>query len=463
MYRRKISKVAILGSGIMGSRIACHFANIGVSVLLLDIASDEVSADEVTKELSITHPTVKNRIVNSALKSTLNSTPSPIYKKSFAKHITTGNFSDNMKDISGCDWIIEAVVENPDIKKSLYEQVEKYRTPGTLISSNTSSIPIYLLAQGRSSDFQKNFCGTHFFNPPRYLRLLEIIPTVYTENEVTEFLMNYGDLYLGKSTVLCKDTPAFIANRIGVYAIMHIFHLVEKLDMTVTEIDALTGPAIGRPKSATFRTSDVVGLDTLVKVAQYVHTACPDDESKEVFEIPEWLSRMVHNNWLGDKSGQGFFKKEKRDGKSVYPSLNIKTMEYDLLPKTKFPTIDQLKQTDDLKEKMRIAMVGKDKAGEFYRDFFYGLLKYASNRIPEIAEDLYRVDEAMSAGFGWELGPFATWDALGVEAVVTKMQSAGNTPASWVLDMLAEGNKSFYVVENGRKKYYDLGTRSYKN
>jgi 3-hydroxyacyl-CoA dehydrogenase len=280
--------------------------------------------------------------------------------------------------------------------------------------------------------------------------------------------MHYGDLFLGKATVLCKDTPAFIANRIGVYAIMYIFHLMEEMGLSVDEVDALTGPNIGRPKSATLRTSDVVGLDTLVKVAQFVYSACPNDEARELFQIPGWLNQMVKNNWLGDKSGQGFYKKEKKDSKTVYPSLDIKTLEYSLKPKAKFATIDALKQTDDLKHKMKVAIAGKDKAGDFYRRFFYGLFQYVSNRIPEIADDLYKVDDAMNAGFGWELGPFATWDAMGLEETVKQIEAQPavgvltNRIAPWVKEMISSGNGSFYKLENGRKLYYDLYTKSYK-
>ncbi len=251
----------------------------------------------------------RNKIVNDALSAALKSNPSPVFTKDVVKNITTGNFEDNMKDIAGCDWVIEVVVERLDIKKQVFDEVEKFRKPGTLITSNTSGIPIHLMAEGRSDDFKKHFCGTHFFNPPRYLRLLEIIPTPFTDPEVVDFLMHYGDLYLGKTTVLCKDTPAFIANRIGVFSIMSVFHLMEKLGLSIDEIDALTGPVIGHPKSATFRTADVVGIDTLVKVAMGVKENCPDDEAREIFTIPSWLQKMVDNNWLGDKTGQGFFKK----------------------------------------------------------------------------------------------------------------------------------------------------------
>src|SRR6187399_935753 len=303
MSRRTIKKVAVLGSGVMGSRIACHFAGIGLQVLLLDIVPKE--AAESTK------PAERNKIVNDALTAAIKSNPSPVYHKNVIKKITTGNFDDDMKKISDCDWVIEVVVERLDIKKHVYEKVEKYRKPGTLITSNTSGIPIHMLSEGRSDDFKKHFCGTHFFNPPRYLRLLEIIPTPHTDPEVVDFLMHYGDLTLGKTTVLCKDTPAFIANRVGVFGMMAIMNAMEKLQLNVDEIDALTGPVVGRPKSATFRTADVVGIDTLVKVAKGVADNCPDDEAIDNFKIPEWLSKMVANNWLGDKTGQGFFKKTK--------------------------------------------------------------------------------------------------------------------------------------------------------
>ncbi|MBS1576756.1 MAG: 3-hydroxyacyl-CoA dehydrogenase family protein, partial [Bacteroidetes bacterium] len=292
---RTIKKVAVLGSGVMGSRIACHFAGIGVPVLLLDIVPKEAVESTDTK--------ARNKIVNDALAAAIKSNPSPVYDKNVIKKITTGNFDDNMKDIATCDWVIEVVVERLDIKKSVYEKVEQFRKKGSLITSNTSGIPIHLLSEGRSEDFKKHFCGTHFFNPPRYLRLLEIIPTPDTDPSVVDFLMQYGDLYLGKTTVLCKDTPAFIANRIGVYGIMAIFGLVDKLGLTIDEIDALTGPIIGRPKSATFRTADVVGIDTLVKVAKGVYDNCPNDEARQTFIIPAWLDKIVANNWLGDKTG----------------------------------------------------------------------------------------------------------------------------------------------------------------
>ncbi len=451
LHKRNINKVTVLGSGVMGSRIACHFAGVGLQVLLLDMASPD------GKDVKS-----RNKIVNDALAAAVKSSPSPLYTKDALQNITTGNFEDNMKDIASSDWIIEVVVERLDIKQSIFEQVEKFRKPGTLITSNTSGIPIHLMAEGRSDDFKKHFCGTHFFNPPRYLRLLEIIPTQFTDKEVVDFLMHYGDLHLGKTTVLCKDTPAFIANRVGVFSIMSIFHLMEKLELSIDEIETLTGPIIGRPKSATFRTADVVGIDTLVKVAAGVRDNCPNDEAKEIFTIPTWLEKMVENKWLGDKTGQGFFKKTKgSDGKKEILSLNLKTFEYGARQKPKFATIETAKSIDSLLPRLQLLAQGKDKAGEFYRLFHYSLFSYISHRIPEISDELYRIDDAMKAGFGWEVGAFETWDALGVKATVTAMKAAGYEVAEWVNDFIAEGNQTFYKVENGKRLYYDVSSKTY--
>ncbi len=454
MSNRSIKKVALLGSGVMGSRIACHFANIGVEVLLLDI---------VPKDAPASDKKARNKLVNDALQFALKANPSPIYSKTFISRITTGNFEDNLKEIATCDWIIEVVVERLDIKKQIFEKVELYRKPGTLITSNTSGIPIHLMDEGRSEDFQKNFCGTHFFNPPRYLKLLEIIPSPKTSPEVVSFLMNYGELFLGKTTVLCKDTPAFIANRIGVYGIMSLFHLIEKMGLTVEEVDKLTGPVLGRPKSATFRTCDVVGLDTLIHVANGVAASCPNDESKAEFAIPGFITKMAENKWLGAKSGQGFFKKvTTTDGKSEIHALDLKTLEYKPSVKVKFATLEATKPIEKLKDRMKILISGKDKAGDFYRAMFFGLFQYVSLRIPEISDDLYKIDAAMKAGFGWDIGPFETWDMLGAGESVKAMEAAGKKPAQWVYDMLASGAQGFYKVENGISKYYDVAARVYK-
>jgi 3-hydroxyacyl-CoA dehydrogenase len=455
MSKRIIKKVAVLGSGVMGSRIACHFAGVGLKVLLLDIQPKDLPADA--------KPAEKNKIVNDALTAAIKSNPSPVYNKDVVKKITTGNFTDNMKDIADCDWVIEVVVERLDIKQLVFTDVEKYRKPGTLITSNTSGIPIHMMTEGRSDDFKKHFCGTHFFNPPRYLRLLEIIPTPYTDPEVVDFLMHYGDLTLGKTTVLCKDTPAFIANRVGVFGMMAIMNAMEKLQLNIDEIDALTGPVVGRPKSATFRTADVVGIDTLVKVAKGVADNCPDDEAKEIFNIPTWLNKMVENNWLGDKTGQGFFKKTKSaSGEKEILTLNLQTMEYGARQKPKFATLEAAKPIEDLKTRIKALCAGTDKAGEFYRQFHYNLFSYISHRIPEISDELYRVDDGMMAGFGWEIGAFESWDVLGVVKTAEAMKAAGYTVAAWVDEMIAGGATSFYKVENGKRLCYDVSSKTYK-
>ena len=452
--KRSIKKVAVLGSGVMGSRIACHFAGIGVQVLLLDMVAK--GAEESTKTAE------RNKLVNDALTAAIKSNPSPVFTKDVIKKITTGNFTDNMKEIANVDWIIEVVVERLDIKQSIFTEVEKHRKPGTLITSNTSGIPIHMMAEGRSDDFKKHFCGSHFFNPPRYLRLLEIIPTPHTDPDIVDFLMHYGDLYLGKTTVLCKDTPAFIANRIGVFSIMSIFHIMEKIGLSIDEVDALTGPIIGRPKSATFRTADVVGIDTLVKVAKGVADNCKDDEAINIFTIPSWLDKIVANNWLGDKTGQGFFKKVKSDAGKDIQVLNLSTFEYEPRKKPKFATIETAKPVEDLKQRIKMVSAGTDKAGEFYRMFHYSLFSYISHRIPEISDEIYRVDDAMMAGFGWEIGAFETWDLLGVAKVVDAMKAAVYNVSAWVDEMIASGATSFYKVENGKRLCYDVASKSYK-
>lgn len=448
--KRIIKKVAVLGSGVMGSRIACHFANIGMQVLLLDIVPKDADAKS------------RNKLVTDALTAALKSNPSPIYSKSLAKNISTGNFEDDMPKIADCDWVIEVVVERLDIKQKVFEQVEQFRKAGTLITSNTSGIPIHLMAEGRSDDFRKHFCGSHFFNPPRYLKLLEVIPTKETLQEVIDFLLHFGEKYLGKTTVLAKDTPAFIGNRIGVFSMMSILHYAEKTGISIEEVDKLTGPVIGHPKSATFRTSDVVGLDTMVHVANGLSQGVPGDEAKELFQIPEFVTKMVANNWLGSKSGQGFYKKDKVNGANVFSTLDLQTLQYQPSKKVKFPSLETTKTIDKLSDRMKVLFTAKDKAGEFYRAIFYQLFAYASNRIPEITDDLYKIDAAMNAGFGWETGPFEKWDALGVEATLKAMEADGLKPAQWVYDMLACGATSFYKIEDSKKLYYDISSKTYK-
>lgn len=447
----------------MGSRIACHFANIGVQVLLLDIAPKELSAEEAAKGLTLESPAVRNRIVNAAFQQTLKSKPASLYQAGFAANIQVGNFEDNLSGISDADWIMEVVVENLAIKKSIYERVEQFRQPGTLITSNTSGIPIHLMAEGRSADFQAHFCGTHFFNPPRYLRLLEIIPTPKTDSSVIDFLLAYGETQLGKTTVLCKDTPAFIANRIGVYSMMQTMKVVEELGLTVEQVDKLTSKVVGRPKSGTFRLSDVVGLDTTVHVANNLHATLSNDQSKSIFALPSMMQKLIENKWLGDKTGQGFYKKTKDDkGKTVILSLDLQTFEYRAAQRVSFETLERSKAIDNLADRFALLLAGQDLAGEFYRKTILDGFRYASNRVPEIADDLVKIDQAICAGFGWEMGVFETWDAIGVEKANAMMAELGLTPAPWVTEMLALGHSTFYKIEGGKRLYYDLASKSYQ-
>lgn len=453
--KRNIKKVAVIGSGIMGSGIACHFANIGVEVLLLDIVPRELTDAETKKGLTLESKPVRNRLVNDHLANALKSKPSPIYNQSFASRISTGNTTDDMSKIATADWIIEVVVERLDVKQSVFEQIEKFRKPGTLITSNTSGIPIHFMSEGRSEDFQKNFCGTHFFNPARYLKLFEIIPGPQTSSEVLDFLNVYGEKFLGKTSVVAKDTPAFIGNRIGIFGIMSLFHQVKEMGLTIEEVDKLTGPVIGRPKSATFRTVDVVGLDTLVHVANGIYENCKTDEVLELFKLPEFINKMMENNWLGSKTGQGFYKKE---GKEIL-SLDFDTLEYRTAKKASFATLELTKSIDKPIDRFKVLITGKDKAGEFYRKNFASMFTYCSNRIPEITDTFYKIDDAMKAGFGWENGPFEIWDAIGVQKGIELMQAEGYQPASWVTDMLASGNTSFYSVKEGATYFYNIDTK----
>ena len=459
---RRIKKVAIIGSGIMGSGIACHFANIGVEVLLLDIVPRELNAKEKAQGLTLEDKIVRNRLVNSALITSLKSKPSPIYSQEFASRITTGNLDDDIAKIADVDWIMEVVVERLDIKKIVFEKLEKHRTPGTLITSNTSGIPIKFMNEGRSEDFQKHFAVTHFFNPPRYLKLFEVVPGPNCKQEVTDFLMMYGDKFLGKTSVLAKDTPAFIGNRIGIFGIMSLFHVVKEMGLTIEEVDKLTGPVIGRPKSATFRTIDVVGLDTLVHTANGVKDNCPEDEMRDQFVIPDFVNKMMENKWLGSKTKQGFYKMTKdANGKKNILSLDLNTLEYREKKSAKFATLELTKTIDNVVDRFKVLVAGKDKAGEFYRKSFAAMFAYVQNRIPEISDELYRIDDGLRAGFGWEHGPFQIWDAIGVEKGVEIMKAEGKEPASWVTEMIANGQTSFYSIKEGATHYYDIPAKAH--
>ena len=458
---RRIKKIAIIGSGIMGSGIACHFANIGVEVLLLDIVPRELTDKEIAKGLTLEDKVVRNRLVNDALTTSLKSKPSPIYHQKFANRITTGNLEDDIAKIADVDWIMEVVVERLDIKKIVFEKLEKYRTPGTIISSNTSGIPIQFMNEGRSEDFKQHFAVTHFFNPPRYLKLFEVVPGPDCKQEVTDFLMMYGEKFLGKTAVLAKDTPAFIGNRVGIFGIQSLFHQVKELGLTVEEVDKLTGPVIGRPKSATFRTVDVVGLDTLVHVANGIYENCPDDEAHELFKLPGFINTMMDNKWLGSKTGQGFYKKSvNASGQKEILTLDLDTLEYRPAKKAKFATLELTKTIDKPIDRFKVLIGGKDKAGEFYRKNFGAMFAYVQNRIPEISDELYKIDDAMKAGFGWENGPFEIWDAVGVAKGIELMKAEGAEPAAWVTEMLASGATSFYSIKEGATYFYNVPTKS---
>ena len=457
--KRPIKKVAVIGSGIMGSGIACHFANIGVEVLLLDIVPRELTDIEKAKGLTLESKIVRNRLVNDSLKASLKSKPSPIYNQKFASRISTGNLDDDLHKIKDVDWVMEVVIERLDIKKLVFEKIEKYRKPGTLITSNTSGIPISHMNEGRSEDFQKHFAVTHFFNPPRYLKLFEVVPGPDCKQEVTDFLMMYGEKFLGKTSVLAKDTPAFIGNRIGIFGIMSLFHQVKELGLTVEEVDKLTGPVIGRPKSATFRTVDVVGLDTLVHVANGIYENCTEDEAHELFKLPSFIDTMMENKWLGSKTKQGFYRKVVENGKKSILSLDLNSLEYRPNKKAKFATLELTKTIDNVIDRFKVLIKGKDKAGDFYRKNFAAMFGYVQNRIPEISDELYRLDDAMKAGFGWEHGPFQIWDAIGVEKGIELMKAEGLPIATWVTEMLESGNKSFYTVCDGAKYFYDIPSK----
>ncbi len=460
--KRNIEKVAVLGSGIMGSGIAAHLAGIGLQVLLLDISPKELNEDEKSKGLNLDHPSVQKRIVNDSLSKSLKSKPSPIYNASFASRIKTGTFEHDLHRIAEVDWIIEVVVERLDIKKQVFESVEKHRKLGTLISSNTSGIPIHLMAEGRSEDFQQHFLGTHFFNPARYLRLLELIPGPKTNQETIRFFEHFGRKFLGKSVVVAKDTPAFIGNRIGIFSIQSLFHRVKDLEMTIEEVDKLTGPVIGRPKSATFRTVDVVGLDTLVHVANGIKEHCTADERHELFSLPDFIESMMAANRLGSKTGEGFYKKIKKEGKSEILSLELTTGEYRKSKKAKFATLEKTKSVSNVADRFPILVDGSDKAGDFYRLVFADLFAYVSHRMGEITDAIYKIDDAMKAGFGWEHGPFEIWDAVGLQKGIELVKKQNLQLPDWI-EELASNQTSFYKVVEGKTHYYDTQSKSYQN
>jgi 3-hydroxyacyl-CoA dehydrogenase len=460
---RHIRKVAVLGSGVMGSRIACHFANVGCQVVLLDMVPQQLNTEEEKKGLTIESKEVRNRIVNNSLEFAVKSNPSPIYKKSFISRIKTGNFDDDLGLISTCDWVIEVVIERLDIKQQLFEKIENYRKPGTLISSNTSGIPIKMMIEDRSEDFQKFFCGTHFFNPPRYLQLLEIIPTQKTSADIVEFLMDYGRRILGKKTVLCKDTPGFIGNRVGVYSMAKVMELTQELGLSIEEADALTGALLERPKTGTFKLADLVGLDTAYNVTKGLQLNLKEDEMVNAIKPSRVLDYLVENKFLGDKTKKGFYYKEKdASGKTNRFALNLETLEYHPMQKPKLPVVEMVKSMPDLKSRLPILLSDKTKAGELIRKHFASLFAYVSQRIPEISDVLYSVDDAIRTGYAWTFGPFENWDMIGIQKGIELAEAEGFIVASWVKEMLASGKNSFYKIEGGKRLFYDLEKKEYQ-
>ncbi|MCG3085146.1 3-hydroxyacyl-CoA dehydrogenase/enoyl-CoA hydratase family protein [Anoxybacillus sp. LAT_35] len=448
----RIKKAAVLGSGVMGSGIAAHLANVGIPTLLLDIVPKELTAEEQAKGWTLEHKQVRNRIVNQAVQRLLKQKPAPLMSKANLALIEVGNFEDDFHRLAECDWIIEVVVERLDVKKSVFEKVDEVRKQGSIVSSNTSGISIEAMAEGRSDDFKKHFLGTHFFNPPRYLKLLEVIPTKHTDPAVVTFMKQFGENVLGKGVVLAKDTPNFIANRIGTYGLLVTVREMMKGGYSVGEVDSVTGPLIGRPKSATFRTLDVVGLDTFIHVANNVFEKV-EGEEKEAFTVPSFMKTMVEKGWLGSKSGQGFFYKK---GKDIF-ELNYETLEYEPTKKLKAPSVEMSKQAKGTANKLKALVYANDRAGQLLWNILSPTLLYSAELLGEIADDIVAIDRAMKWGFGWELGPFETWDAIGVKQSVEKMKAEGRQVPSWVEDMLASGHETFYKHEHGRVSYYDRG------
>lgn len=457
--KKKIERVAVLGSGVMGAKIAAHFANAGIPSFLLDIVPKELNQEEKQKGLSLSSQQVRNRLAKEGLEEAKKAKPAAFFSPELSDLITVGNFEDNIEWIKQSDWIIEVVVERLDIKRQVFKMVDQVRNKETIVTSNTSGIPISSIAEGLSDDFQRHFCGTHFFNPPRYMKLLEIIPASKTLPEVTEFLSEFCERRLGKGIVYCKDTPNFIANRVGVFSMLYAVKSMLEDGFTIEEVDLLSGPVTGKPKSAVFRTADLVGLDTLAHVANNLYDAVPDDEMREVFRLPDFIKEMIKNKWLGDKTRQGFYKTTKlSDGQKEILALDYNTMQYRPSQRPKFPSVDLNKSTEDIKQRIKALTFTNDRAGKFIWKNLSSILLYSANRVPEITEDIVNIDNAMKWGFNWELGPFETWDAIGLEPSLRRMKEDGHPVPELVENLLSTGHNSFYTALNGRKFFFDWHT-----
>ncbi len=462
---RDIGKVAVLGAGTMGARIAAHLANAHVPCVLLDLPPTSLTAEEQSKGLTLQDAPVRNRLAEQGLRAALQSSPAAFFIPENARFIALGNLQDHLGWLKSCDWIIEAVVEDLEAKRELYRTVDAVRAPRSIISSNTSGISINQLAEGLSDDFRQHFLGTHFFNPPRYLRLLEVIPTTQTRAEVIETITRFGEKFLGKGVILAKDTPNFIANRIGTFIILNVLHFLARGAFSIEELDALTGPAVGLPKSGTFRTLDLVGLDVFAHVVNNLAAALPNDERRDLLRVPDFIAAMIHRGLLGDKTGQGFYKKSKAKvagDSSEILTLDLKSFEYRQRQKPKLPALELVRGTEDAQERIRTLFYSQDSVGDFYRSFLGEAFHYTASRIPEISDDIVSVDRAMKWGFNWELGIFEMWDAVGVAQVMEQWRRENRHLPPLVEALLTSGNKTFYASLEATECYFDLSSRNYK-
>ena len=454
----RIQKVTVLGSGIMGSGIACHLANIGIEVLMLDIPPKNDNDKSINK----------NIIADQALKKAVTSKPAALYDKSYVNKISTGNFEDDFEKINDSDWIIEVVVEKLEIKKQIFEKVEKYRKKGSLVTSNTSSIPISILSEGRSEDFKKYFCGTHFFNPPRYMKLLEIIPTKESSPEMINFFMEFGFNLLGKQTVLCKDTPAFIANRIGVVSATELVLLADKHNMGAEETDAITGSIIGRPNTATFRLQDLVGLDTGENVSSFIQNNVKGDnyfDKLKNHKEPKFMRFLLDNQFFGNKTGKGFYEKtntKDKNGKTIINVLNFDTLKYEPCKRPKLDIVKSAKSIELMDKRLKSLIKGDSRENLFFKEYFTTLLSYSANKVPEIADQFYQIDDAMRAGYFWDYGPFEYWDLIGINEGIELIKESGEKIPKWIELFEKSGAKSFYKFENGKRKYFNINSKKYE-
>ncbi|MHB8502611.1 MAG: 3-hydroxyacyl-CoA dehydrogenase/enoyl-CoA hydratase family protein [Candidatus Acidiferrales bacterium] len=458
--KRRIEKAAVLGAGTMGSRIAAHLANAGLPCVLLDIVPPELKADAVDAD--------RNKIVRAGLEAAKKSKPAAFFIPALAEKVSIGNFEDDLARCAEADWIIEVVAESLEIKRNLLSRVAQFRKPGAIVTTNTSGLPVHLIAEAMSEEFQQHWAGTHFFNPPRYMKLVEVIPGPKTFHEVIETLSEFCDHRLGKGVVIAKDTPNFIANRIGTFSMLNAIRLMATLGMTIEEVDACTGPAVGWPKSATFRTADLVGLDVLAHVVKNIYETAPNDESHEMYKVPAPVEEMARRGWLGDKTGQGFYKKVKGEGEKEILTLDLNSMEYRPRQKAKFASLEMGKAIEDTRERLR-ALVGpvlEGQKGDKAQQFIWGGLSemclYAARRVPEISDSVVDVDHAMQWGFAWEIGPFEMMDAIGVKAFAAQVRKEGRALPPAIEKVLASGRKGFYESEKGKTTIFDVITSAAK-